>query len=193
MSDDINKGMYETCMEQVNSNSKLSADMAKSKKTCVCFGNKTEFYYKKHQKEFTDSKEKFDSQGLREPMTHLLEKMNDYAMKECGMSDDQSSGGMLSKSSLAELKKECPEFITNMLPNDLLSQSKCACNKLINKDREKLIVIENRLGEIQEIIAEAERTGVISNSNALLKEGIELKNQSVGIFIDKAKKCKAGL
>jgi len=114
-------------------------------------------------------------------------------MKECGMSDDSKTNETLSRGSLAELKKDCPDFIINVLPDELLSQSKCTCNKLTKKDRKKLIVIENRISELNKVIDDASQNGVISNINALAQEAIDVKNQTSNIFISLAKKCKDGL
>lgn len=101
----------------------------------------------------------------------------------------------LNLDSLTEIKKSCPEFITAILPNDLLDQAKCTCNKLDENDRKQLKSIDNQMAELGKTIASFQSDGVAIYPAGFDPEyeKMNLLNQYLNVFISRAKKCKAGL
>lgn len=104
---------------------------------------------------------------------------------------NKASTGKIAKNNLTELKKACPTFIVKTLPNYLLTQSKCACNKLTNQDRDKILILENRLNEIKNLISMSDR--IIVDMDLLAQETLAIEYLINDIFLTRAKECKADL
>lgn len=101
----------------------------------------------------------------------------------------------LNLDSLAEIKAKCPEFITAVLPDNLLAQSKYTCRSLTESDRRQLKDIDNKMAELGKTIASFQSGGVAIYPAGFDPEyeKAELLTQYINVFIQRARKCQAGL